>query len=202
MEVGFLERNLIKRQITFTSTWRRRKEQYYLIKSPRAVASECRNGIMKVVVVSPEWNGIIKWYILSRVRLNLLHVPGVAEVNSALGSALVRAILQRDHILASLELLIAELAHVLLRLLRTDRRLSHVVRLPAQRLQANDDRVQVLSLPKVYALESLLRWHAELLGYFQEIYNGRESRLDTPRQLFKLTHLWYSPCTWKPSCSR
>lgn len=92
-----------------------------------------------------------------------LHVPGVAKVNSALGSALVRAILQRDHILTSLELLIAELAHVLLRLLRSDRRLSHVMRFPAQRLQANDDGVQVLSLPQVYALERLLRWNTQLL---------------------------------------
>lgn len=114
------------------------------------------------------FDGIVKVTFLSLLKYSL-HMPGVAKVNSALGRALVRPVLQRDHILASLQLLLAEVAHVLLGLLGSDGRFAKVSGLPAQRLQADNDRVQVLTLPQVHALEGLLRWHSHLLGNFEEV---------------------------------
>lgn len=55
-----------------------------------------------------------------------LHVPGVAKVDARLGGTLVGSVLQRDDVGASAELLIAEVAHVLVRLLGSDRWLVEV----------------------------------------------------------------------------
>jgi len=55
-----------------------------------------------------------------------LHVPGVAEVDSGLGGALVRSVLQGDDIGAGAQLLIAEVAHVLVGLLGSNRWLVEV----------------------------------------------------------------------------
>lgn len=40
--------------------------------------------------------------------------------------------------------------------------------LSAKRLQANNDRIQVLTFPQINALECLLWWHAQLFWMFQE----------------------------------
>ena len=55
-----------------------------------------------------------------------LHVPGVAEADAALVGALVAAVLQADDALARLELLLREVADVLVGLLRPDARLAVV----------------------------------------------------------------------------
>lgn len=54
----------------------------------------------------------------------VLHVPGVAEVDATLVGALVAAVLQADDALAGLELLVREVADVLVGLLRADARLA------------------------------------------------------------------------------
>lgn len=48
-------------------------------------------------------------------------MPGVAKVNARLGGALVGTILQGDDILASTQLLLAEVALILVRLLGANR---------------------------------------------------------------------------------
>lgn len=60
---------------------------------------------------------------LSSLRL---HVPGVAKVDARLGGALVGAILQGDDVLAGTQLLLAKVAHILVRLLGTNRWLVEV----------------------------------------------------------------------------
>lgn len=80
--------------------------------------------------------------------------------------AFVGAVLQRNNVLASSELLLGEISNILVGFLRPDGRLSEVTRLPAEGLQASDDRIQILLLPKVDSLEGLLRGDAQLLNGF------------------------------------
>ena len=56
-------------------------------------------------------------------------MSGVAEVDAALGGALVAAVLQANDALAGLQLLLREVAHVLVRLLWADARLAVTARL-------------------------------------------------------------------------
>lgn len=63
------------------------------------------------------------------VKAEGLHVASVAEVDAGLRGALVRAVLQRNHILTCFELLVAEVANVLLGLLWTDTGLVEIVSL-------------------------------------------------------------------------
>lgn len=58
-----------------------------------------------------------------------LHVSSVAKVDAALVGAFVAAILKTDDTLARLQLLLREVAHVLVGLLRSDTRLAVVTRL-------------------------------------------------------------------------
>lgn len=95
-------------------------------------------------------------------------MSGVAKVDATLGCALVGAVLQRDDRLSGPELFVAELALVLVRFLWSDRRLAILTGFSAERLQADDHRVQVLPFPQVDGLEEFLRWNAELLGRLQE----------------------------------
>lgn len=95
-------------------------------------------------------------------------MSSVAKVDSALGRALVGTVLQRDDGLAGPQLLVRELALVLVRLLRSNRGLAVLAGLAAERLQADDHRVEVLSLPEVHGLEGFLWWHTELLRTLQE----------------------------------
>lgn len=95
-------------------------------------------------------------------------MSGVAKVDATLGCTLVGAVLQRDDRLAGPQLFVAELALVLVRFLGPDRRLAILTGFPAERLQADDDRVQVLPLPQVHGLEEFLRWDAELFRRLQE----------------------------------
>lgn len=95
-------------------------------------------------------------------------MSGVAEVDTTLGRSLVGTVLQRDHGLTGTHLLVAELAFVLVGFLGSDRWLAILTGFPAQRLQADDYRVEVLPFPQVHGLEGLLRWNAELLGTLEE----------------------------------
>lgn len=95
-------------------------------------------------------------------------MSSVAKVDAALGRALVRSVLQRDDGLAGPQLLVRELALVLVRLLRPDRRLAVLAGLATERLQADHHRVEVLPLPQVHRLEGFLRRHAKLLRALQE----------------------------------
>lgn len=95
-------------------------------------------------------------------------MSGVAKVDATLGRTLVGAVLQRDDRLSGPHLLVRELALVLVRLLRADRWLAVLTGLPAQRLDADDDRVQVLPLPQIHRLEGFLRGDAELFRTLQE----------------------------------
>lgn len=97
-----------------------------------------------------------------------LHMSGVAKVDATLGRSLVGAVLQRDDRLSGSELFIAELTFVLVRFLRADRRLAILTGFPAERLQADDHRVQVLPFPQVDGLEEFLRGNAELFRRLQE----------------------------------
>lgn len=95
-------------------------------------------------------------------------MSSVAKVDATLGRALVGTVLQRDDGLAGPQLLVRELALVLVGLLRSDRRLAVLAGLATQRLQADDHRVEVLPFPEVHRLEGFLWGHAELLRTLQE----------------------------------
>lgn len=69
-----------------------------------------------------ECEEVVEYYC----RLVCLHVSGVAKVNARLGSTLVGSVLQGDDILAGTELLIAEVANILVRLLGSNRWLVEV----------------------------------------------------------------------------
>lgn len=53
-------------------------------------------------------------------------MSGVAEVDAGLGGALVGSVLQGDHVLAGTQLFLAEVSHVLVGLLGSDRWLVEV----------------------------------------------------------------------------
>ncbi|KAF4518353.1 hypothetical protein B566_EDAN007080, partial [Ephemera danica] len=116
-----------------------------------------------------------------------LHVSGVAEVDARLVGTLVAAVLQRDDTLTRSHLLLAELSHVLVSLLGSNAGQTVVASLrkysrnesrnkqaslcsPMLVLSenANDDGVEVLSLPQVDGLEGFLRGHAQLARHVQE----------------------------------
>lgn len=95
-------------------------------------------------------------------------MSGVAKVDATLGCTLVGAVLQRDDRLSGPQLFIAELAFVLVRFLRSDRRLAILTGFPAERLKADHHRVQVLPFPQVHGLEEFLRGNAKLFRPLQE----------------------------------
>lgn len=95
-------------------------------------------------------------------------MSSVAKVDATLGRTLIGTVLERDDRLSRPQLLVRELTLVLVRLLGSDRWLSVLAGLATKRLQADDHRVEVLSLPEVNRLEGFLWWHAELLRTLQE----------------------------------
>lgn len=95
-------------------------------------------------------------------------MASIAEGHARLSGTLVGAILQVDNALRSPELLLGEVADVLLRLFWANGRLIKLRSLPSQRLQADNNRVEVLSLPKVHSLEGLLSGHAAGLSTLHE----------------------------------
>lgn len=95
-------------------------------------------------------------------------MSSVAKVDAALGRTLVGTVLERDDGLAGPQLLVGELALVLVRFLGSDRGLAVLAGLATQRLQADHNRVKVLPFPQVHRLEGFLRGHAELLGALEE----------------------------------
>lgn len=95
-------------------------------------------------------------------------MSSVAKVDATLGRTLVGTVLQRDDRLSCPQLLVRELALVLVRLLGSDRWLSVLAGLAAKRLQADDHRVEVLPFPEVHRLEGFLWWYAKLLRTLQE----------------------------------
>lgn len=117
-----------------------------------------------------------------------LHVASVAEVNTRLVGTFVWSVLERDDVLSGLQLLIAEVSDILFRLFWSDRWLAKVLSLKrnrqnvsrenqtsnylsSQRLQADDNRVQVLSFPQVNRLERFLYGNTEGLCCIQESWN-------------------------------
>lgn len=68
----------------------------------------------------------------------ILHVPGVAKVDSTLVSALVASVLKANDSLASTQLFLGKLTYILLCFLGSNAWLAKVVCLSAKGLQADD----------------------------------------------------------------
>lgn len=119
-----------------------------------------------------------------------LHVSCVAKIDAWLSGTFVWSILKWDDILASLHLLVGEVANIFLSFFWSNAWFAKVVSLKknklinirslklfmsthfsAQRLQADDDRVQVLTLPQINRLECLLNWNTECLRTLKESRN-------------------------------
>ena len=88
------------------------------------------------------------------------HVPGIAKVDTALIGALIGAVLQAYHSLSGLQLLVAEVPDVGLRLLGSDAVDAVFGRLAAQRLQAYLNGRQILLFPEIDSLEELFGGNA------------------------------------------
>lgn len=95
-------------------------------------------------------------------------MSSVAKVDATLGRTLVGTVLQRNDGLSRPQLLVRELALVLVRFLGPNRRFAVFAGLATKRLQADDHRVEILPLPEVHRLEGFLWWHAKLLRTLQE----------------------------------
>lgn len=136
------------------------------------------------------------------MRCGNLHVASVAEVDAGLVRTLVGSVLEWDDVLPGLELLVAEVPDVLLRLLWPDRWLSKVASLQFN-LKVIWWTSQQSKVGSLFAQATASRWRpssssdaptSRPIGKSPELAHRRPWRLPRTR--------WCSPCIWRPFCSR
>lgn len=125
--------------------------------------------------------------------ISLLHMSCVSEIDAWLVSTFVWSVLKRYYILTSFKLFIGEVANILLSFFWSDSRFSEVVSLKTKKvntfnylnnwkdsncaylspqwLQANHDRIQILTFPQINWLERLLNRDSEFFCIRQESWN-------------------------------